>query len=58
MRALGELVKVGDQVPWWRELVGGGEGDEDDAGKGVLGRHGLFLGGEENDGEAVGVGPF
>ena len=51
-------MKIGDQVSWWRGLVGGGEGYLDDVGEGVLGRHWLLCGGEENDGEAAGVGLF
>ena len=51
-------MKIGDQVSWWRGLVGGGEGDSEDVGECVLGRHRLFLGGEENDREAAGVGLF
>ena len=38
--------------------MGGGEGDPDDVGEGVLGQHRLLRGGEEKDGEAVGVGMF
>ena len=51
-------MKVGDQVPWKRGLVGGGEGDEDNAGEGVLVRHRLPFGGEGSDGMVVGSGSF
>ena len=58
IRAAGlcDFLKVGDQVPQRRGLVGGGGGDKDNADERVIVRHRRLFGGEGSDGMVGGSG--